>query len=247
MLKYLLALSALSLACSPAATAQRGARCVPYSALYTTMLLANGHYWHCSSPDTVERPFEPSRWGFFFGLAGAQTRHGYFGGAELEGTYRLSPAAQTGLVANVLVPQRIVSNLGVRDAAKPMLGLYTLSSRTRLFVLDNSRLRLSLLGGVGAGVATLADRAQQVADRGQEADCGCEPSTHAKTLATSVGLVAQAGSSLTYKLRSDLWLTANAYYQQWAGATRFGRQADLSPWMLSLGVTMPDHWKPAAR
>ncbi|MCC3156011.1 hypothetical protein LJ737_02120 [Hymenobacter sp. 15J16-1T3B] len=240
----LLALLLAGLAWHQQAAAQRGARCVPRAAIYPAFyLMGYGHHRGSACADTVERPFEPSRWGAFFGLAGAQTRHGSLGGAEFEGNYRLGPKAQTGLVANVLVPRRIQSNLGVADAAKPMLGLYSLTGRARLFVLDNARLRLALLTGAGAGVATLADRSQQVADKGQDAGCGCEPSTHAKTLGTSVGLVALGGTSLTYKLRSDLWLTANAYYQQWAGATRFGRQADVSPWLVSVGLTMPDRWK----
>lgn len=243
MLKFLLPLSIFALAWSQPAQAQRGRPCGSHAAaVYTTMLLASHHH-HGSCADTVNRPFQPSRWGFFFGLAGAQTRHGIFGGAEFEGTYRLGPKAQAGLVATALIPQRIGSNLGVSTAEKPMLGLYAVSSRARLFLLDNPRLRLSLLAGTGAGIATLADRAQQVADKGQDTSCGCTPSTHAKTVATSVGLVGLGGASLTYKLRADMWLTGNAYYQQWAGATRFGRQADLSPWIVSLGLTMPDRWK----
>ena len=243
MYKYLLSLSMLALAWSPPALAQRGHPCVSRSYAASVLLLTQGHYQHASRADTVDRPFEPSRWGFFMGLAGAQTRPGIFGGAEFEGTYRVAPNVQAGLVATALIPQRIASNLGVRTAEKPMLGLYAVTSRAHLFVLDNPKLRLSLLAGTGAGVATLADRAQQVVDKGQDTSCGCTPSTHARTVATSVGLVGLGGASLTYKLRSDLWLTGNAYYQQWAGATRFGRQADLSPWIISLGLTMPDTWK----
>lgn len=243
MHKSLLALSVLVLAGSQSALAQRGRPCVsPAAYVYPALLLAGSHH-ACSSADTVDRPFEPSRWGFFFGLTGAHTRHGAFGGAEVEGTYRVAPNMQAGLVATALIPQRIASNLGVRTVQKPMLGLYSIGSRARLFVLDNPRLRLSLLAGAGAGIATLADRAQQVVDKGQDTSCGCTPSTHAKTVATSVGLVGLGGASLSYKLRPDMWLTGNAYYQQWAGATRFGRQADLSPWIISLGLTMPDRWK----
>ncbi|GAB3827105.1 hypothetical protein [Hymenobacter jeollabukensis] len=237
----LLALLLAALAWSQPAAAQRGARCVPYAAVYPWVYVAGSHH---ACPDTVDRPFVPSRWGLFFGLSALSSPRTGFGGAEVAGSYRVGPRLQASLAGTVAIPMRIGSSLGVADVRKPMLGLYSLSARANAFLVDNARFRAGLLGGLGAGVATLADRSQQVTERGQQS-CGCEPETHAKTVATSVGLVGLAGAAATYKLRPDLWLTAHAYYQQWAGATRFGRQADLSPWVLSVGLTMPDAWRAA--
>jgi hypothetical protein len=244
----LLALLLAGLAWSQQPAAAQRRACVS-PAVYLTPLLYGGIGCHHRSAcaDTVDIPFEPTRWGLFAGLSATNSRHGTLGGAELEGTYRVTPRLQTGLAATVALPTRIQSNLGVTEAAKPMLGLYSLTGRAHFFLLDTDKLRTSLLVGTGAGVATLADRSQQIVDKGQDPSCGCEPSTHAKRLATSVGVVGLAGAAATYKLRPDLWLTAQGYYQQWAGATRFGRQSDVSPWVLSLGVTMPDIWKAAGR
>lgn len=239
----LLALLLPALAWYQPAAAQR---CAPRAAVSSAVFIAAQVHrarHHAGCDTAVARPFVPSRWGLFFGLAGYANRLGGFGGVELAGTYRVAERLQAELAGSVLIPGRIGPSLGT-DAAKPLLGLYSVTARANMLLLDNAKLRAGVLTGLGVGTATLADRAQQVVDqRQQTTGCGCEPSTHARTLATSVGLVGLAGATTTYKLRPDMWLTAKAYYQQWAGATRFGSPEALSPWVLSLGLTMPDRWK----
>jgi hypothetical protein len=245
MFKKLLVLLVVAVAGGQsAAWAQRGLRCAPRVALYPAVYFwgAYGQHRSCDG-DTIDRPFVPTRWGAFLGVSALANQHAGLGGAEAEATYRVSPRLQAGLAGSAGFPARIGSNLGVTEAAKPMLGLYSLTARANLLLLDNPRLRTALITGAGVGAATLADRSQQVVDKGQQQSCGCEPTTHAKTVASAVGLVGLAGVSATYKLQPELWLTAKAYYQQWAGATGFGSQRALSPWVLSVGISLPDTWK----
>ncbi|GAB2945774.1 hypothetical protein GCM10027048_08550 [Hymenobacter coalescens] len=209
----------------------------------TTSFVGVSYYRHYSWGDTVARQFEATRWGAFLGASAFANPHAVFGGLELAGTYRLAPQLQAELAGTIAIPTRIRSSLGVAETAKPMLGLYSIAARTNIFLIDNPRLRTAVIAGAGLGAATLADRSQQIADDSQPQSCGCEPSTHAKVMATSVGLVGLAGASATFKLSPDSWLTTKAYYQQWAGATGFGTQRDLSAWVFSVGVTMPDRWR----
>ena len=188
----------------------------------------------------VERPFAPGRIAGFVGVLGAVDRRNTpYAGGDMEAYYWLRPRWAVGLRGTITGQMPTASGLAEMygNVAEPRLLLYSVTWSNSLLVADAPRWRLAVQAGVGVGGVNLYDQARQVQAKGQK--CGC---TTAELMASATAPVTEVGLAATYKLKSNAapWLTLRGGYRQWNGTAPFGTLNQFSPYVISLGISMPD-------
>ncbi|KAA9339328.1 hypothetical protein F0P96_01500 [Hymenobacter busanensis] len=191
----------------------------------------------CSHDTTDDGPNEPTRFGGFIGLSGFADRRGtHFGGGDLSAHYRLTPRFLTGLRGSAAFSRRVSQRPAYENVAKPMVGFTSVTWSNGLILNETPKTRVTLLAGVGAGWATLRDRAQEVPVRNS---CGCDE-TEYKKIGSTTAFVTETGVAGSYKLNSEVWLTVQGLYRGWYNVNRGSLPGEFSHYVLSVGVSMPD-------
>jgi hypothetical protein len=202
-----------------------------------------GFYHHtCHHHDScsVEKPFVPGRIAGFVGALGAADRRGTsYAGGDIEGYYWLRPRWAVGLRGTITgeMPAASGQSEVYGNVAEPRLLLYSITWSNTLLIADAPRWRLAVQAGLGLGGVNLYDHARQVKAKGQK--CGC---TTAELMASATAPVTEVGLTATYKLKGNdaPWLTLRGGYRQWNGTVPFGTVNQFSPYVVSLGISMPD-------